>query len=116
MHRTEDTGEQKDYISYLLRMWRDSAGQGPAPSKETLWRASLQSPHTGDLVGFASLEAMFGFLRQLASVQPKSLNEDEDRQGLKERRQSPGDKSQVTQQRGYHQSLDIWEHEKESER
>lgn len=49
---------QADYLSYLLRLRRTrSTGQ-------TVWRASLESPHTGERLSFASLEALFDFLRQ----------------------------------------------------
>lgn len=49
----EDTG----YRSYLLRLWREDGGQ-------QFWRASLQSTETGERRGFASLDALFGFLRE----------------------------------------------------
>lgn len=49
--------ERSDYISYLLRVWRSNGN-------ETAWRASLQNPHTGERIGFASLEELFDFLRQ----------------------------------------------------
>lgn len=51
----DDTYERRDYRSYLLRLWR----VGP---EEAAWRASLESPHTGELTGFASLEDLFAFL------------------------------------------------------
>ncbi|MEJ2736834.1 MAG: hypothetical protein P8189_25265 [Anaerolineae bacterium] len=49
--------EQPDYISYLLRVWRSN---GDA----TTWRASLQNPHTGERIGFASINELCAFLRQ----------------------------------------------------
>ena len=49
--------ERGDYLSYLLRLWRESDGEAP------VWRASLKCSHTGDNVGFASLEELFEFLR-----------------------------------------------------
>lgn len=60
---TEETGKHGDYVSYLLRMWRES-------EKGAVWRASLQSPHTGDLVGFARLDELFDFLRGQAGLEP----------------------------------------------
>jgi hypothetical protein len=48
--------EQQDYLSYLLRLWKTGGGERP------LWRASLKSAHTGEQVGFASLEDLFAFL------------------------------------------------------
>jgi hypothetical protein len=53
--------EQPEYLSYLLRLWRVS-GEG-----EAVWRASLESPHTGERHGFAGLTDLFTFLKQEAS-------------------------------------------------
>jgi hypothetical protein len=48
----------RGYISYLLRLW-------PVQSEgTTIWRASLESPHTGERRGFASLADLFAFLEQ----------------------------------------------------
>jgi hypothetical protein len=58
-----ETWKQKDYVSYMLRMWRDRSDEAPSPSKEVPWRASLQSPHTGEIVGFASLDDLVNYLR-----------------------------------------------------
>jgi hypothetical protein len=52
-----DTQGRHDYLSYLLRLWR-------VGKEEAAWRASLESPHTGERIGFASLDALFAFLRQ----------------------------------------------------
>jgi hypothetical protein len=67
--------EKTDYISYLLRVWRSNGD-------ETAWRASLQNPHTGERIGFASLDEMCAFLRQQTgaaggsedSVEPTQLD------------------------------------------
>jgi hypothetical protein len=53
--------EQSDYISYLLRVWRSNGGK-------TAWRASLENPHTGERIGFASLGELFVFLWQQTGV------------------------------------------------
>ena len=58
------TGEQPDYLSYLLRLWRVSDGEKP------VWRALLKSSHTGQQVGFGSLEALFEFIREQACLPP----------------------------------------------
>ena len=50
--------EQPSYISYLLRLWKVEGGEGGG------WRASIEDPHTGEQRGFASLEALFAFLRE----------------------------------------------------
>jgi hypothetical protein len=46
------------YLAYMLRLWQVE-GEG-----ESFWRASLESPHTGERHGFASLETLFAFLEQ----------------------------------------------------
>jgi len=52
------------YLSYLLRLWRiPTAG-------EATWRASLESPHTGERWGFADLEEMVAFLRRQIDLAP----------------------------------------------
>jgi hypothetical protein len=49
-------GEARDYVAYLLRLWREK-GEGT-----TQWRASLQDPHSSERVGFANLDELFEFL------------------------------------------------------
>ncbi len=51
------TLQRPGYQAYLLRLWQVRNGE------ETHWRASLQNAHTGERQGFASLEALFEFLR-----------------------------------------------------
>lgn len=49
---------QTPYYSYLLRLW-------PATERgQTVWRASLENPHTGERLGFATLEQLVSFLRE----------------------------------------------------
>jgi len=50
--------EQPDYLSYLLRLWRVS------DEEKAIWRASLESSHTGERKGFASLDDLFTFLEK----------------------------------------------------
>jgi hypothetical protein len=50
--------EQPDYLSYLLRLWRVDGEENAA------WRASLESPHTGERRGFAKLADLFTFLEE----------------------------------------------------
>jgi hypothetical protein len=50
--------KKRGYTSYLLRLW-------PIEDKGRLvWRASLESPHSDERWGFASLDALFAYLRQ----------------------------------------------------
>ncbi len=55
------TGEQSDYQSYLLRLWRVNEG-------EEGWRASLESAQTGERRGFATLDALFDYVRSRTLV------------------------------------------------
>ena len=48
--------QQPDYLSYLLRLWRASG------EERAVWRASLESPHTGERRGFADSTDLFTFL------------------------------------------------------
>ena len=63
MRVPKDTGNRKDYVSYMLRMWRDRGDEKAGASFEGPWRASLQSPRTGEMVGFASLDDLLDYLR-----------------------------------------------------
>jgi hypothetical protein len=53
-----------DYLSYLLRLWVAHERGRP------VWRASLQSPHTGERVSFCTLEELFAFLRRQTGTAP----------------------------------------------
>jgi hypothetical protein len=53
--------EQRGYISYLLRLWQIGS------EGELAWRASLESPHTGERRGFANLTDLFTFLQKEVS-------------------------------------------------
>ena len=67
---------QRGYRSYLLRLWQADTGG------ETVWRASLQSPHTHQRRGFANLADLFTFLENEigVAVQGKTVL-DGDREG-----------------------------------
>ena len=64
------TREQQRYLSYLLRLWQTSDGE------KQIWRASLESPGTGERRGFASLADLFDFL--LAQAESQSEQNDDD--------------------------------------
>jgi hypothetical protein len=51
------TNEEDRYLAYMLRLWQTDDGD-PA------WRASLESPHTGERRGFTDLKALFEFLKE----------------------------------------------------
>jgi len=55
--------EERHYLSYLLRLWQVRS------EGELVWRASLESAHTGERQGFANLDDLFDFLqKQTATV------------------------------------------------
>lgn len=62
-----------EYVAYLLRLWRvrDKGRMG--------WRASLESPHTGESHGFTSLDDLFLFLRQQTQLLPPADGADDNR-------------------------------------
>jgi hypothetical protein len=71
--------ERWNYLSYLLRLWRDG-GETP-----TTWRASLESSLTAERQSFASLDDLCAFLRQ----QTGATNEAKDDEGTtKEQRET----------------------------
>jgi hypothetical protein len=54
--RKGHTAKKAPYHSYLLRLWRVKVG-------EEGWRASLESAQTGERRAFATLEALFDYVR-----------------------------------------------------
>ena len=65
------TPERRDYLSYLLRLWR-------VGKQKAVWRASLESPHTGERIGFASLDALFAFLRQQTDDEASAVEREDE--------------------------------------
>ena len=53
---------RREYLAFMLRLWR--AGDAPTPKQAAAWRASLESPHTGERIGFGSLTELFTFLTE----------------------------------------------------
>ncbi len=55
--------KQPSYLAYMLRLWRvDNQG-------EPIWRASLESPHTGERQSFADIDKLFSFLQEKIHTQ-----------------------------------------------
>ena len=50
--------ERPGYRAYLLRLWQVTSGG------QLEWRASLEDPHTGQRLGFGSLEQLVEYLQQ----------------------------------------------------
>ena len=71
------TGDQSDYQSYLLRLWRAKEG-------EEGWRASLESAQTGERKGFATLDALFDYVRSRTRVELSECSREESREVRKE--------------------------------
>ena len=59
-----DTGDEIDYISYLLRLWRVTVGGKVA------WRASLEDPYTGERLGFAGFPDLLSYLEEQTGQAP----------------------------------------------
>jgi len=59
----ENAAQPSDHLSYLLRLWR-MQGDGAA------WRCSVESPHTGERLGFGSLDELIAFLREQTGTLP----------------------------------------------
>jgi hypothetical protein len=59
---------KRGYVAYLLRLWQAQEGEN------AVWRASLESPQTGERWGFASVADLFTFVEsevgQAARRQP----------------------------------------------
>ncbi|MBN1484802.1 MAG: hypothetical protein JXA37_08780 [Chloroflexia bacterium] len=61
-----------DYRSYLLRLWPTRSHE------EEVWRASLEQAGSGQMSGFASLQALFDYL--LAETEQAEKPKDPDRE------------------------------------
>jgi hypothetical protein len=68
------TKSQQRYLSYLLRLWQTSDG------RKQIWRASLESPASGERQGFASLKDLFDFLQTQTELKDEEIC-DQDAQG-----------------------------------
>jgi len=54
-------GERQEYRAYLVRLWRVHSGG------RLVWRATLESPHTGERQVFAELPELFAYLERKTS-------------------------------------------------
>jgi len=61
--------KQPRYLAYMLRLWQVGSGM------KRLGGRPLESPHTGERLGFASLEALFAFLGKQTGLKPPSSEE-----------------------------------------
>lgn len=60
---------KREYLAYLLRMWRDRA-DGP-------WRATLEDPHQREKVGFSSIKELITYLQSLTGIQGEDVESDQ---------------------------------------
>jgi hypothetical protein len=67
-----NNSEPKGYQTYLLRLWFVQV-QG-----KKQWRASIESPHTGERKVFASLEQLFAFLGERCEGEEPEVGEERD--------------------------------------
>jgi hypothetical protein len=74
----ETIRQQRQYLSYMLRLWQASTGD--PPHDPPLWRASLESPQTGGRLGFASLGDLLDFLEEEIGSTP-SGSQDQAQEG-----------------------------------
>jgi hypothetical protein len=63
--------QQQGYLSYLLRLWQTGN------DSERIWRASLETPGSGERRGFASLRELFDFLEAQTVMQGSISNKKE---------------------------------------
>ena len=72
--------EQPVYISYLLRLWRETgSGEHVRGEERAVWRASLESPRTGERWGFGGLTDLFAFLeRECGPIERDELEPPDD--------------------------------------
>jgi len=68
--------EQPNYLSYLLRLWRDG------DKGATSWRASLQSSPSGKPTAFASLPDLFRFLQREVGGTCNAVDDNDDIESL----------------------------------
>jgi hypothetical protein len=59
------------YYSFLLRLWRSDSQEHPT------WRVMLEDPHTRDVIGFDSLDALINHLQNLAGGTADPNNQDQ---------------------------------------
>jgi hypothetical protein len=54
----------EQYFSFLLRLWRTSS------QEDSIWRVTLENPHTHEIIGFDGLETLLVYLQDMADQQP----------------------------------------------
>ena len=57
------------YYAYMLRLWQSES------QDRRQWRASLESPHTGERHVFSNLEQLFAFLSEQCEGQETQIQQ-----------------------------------------
>ena len=64
-----ERGRQETYLAYMLRLWQPGSRGG-----RPVWRASLENPHTGELLTFGDVKALFAFLAERTNSLPETVD------------------------------------------
>jgi hypothetical protein len=74
------------YLSYMLRLWQAGSRDG-----KSVWRASLENPHTGERLAFGGVEALVAFLAEKTDspMDAEDIPEMSERTGAQEERTIP---------------------------
>lgn len=74
------------YMAYMLRLWQVGSREG-----RSVWRASLENPHTGERQVFGDMEALVVFLAEKTNSPMGAKNESEtsERPRTQEERTTP---------------------------
>ena len=74
------------YLSYMLRLWQAGSRDG-----KSVWRASLEDPHTGERLAFGGVEALVAFLAEKTDspMDAKDIPKMSARTGTQEERTIP---------------------------
>ena len=59
---------QNPYHAYLLRCWQEAGGKRIDSDEATTWRFSLEGVQDHQRHGFANLESLLAFLRQITAT------------------------------------------------
>lgn len=62
---------QGAYTAYMLRLWLVGSREG-----RPVWRASLENPHTGELLTFGDTKALFAFLAERTNTMAETFDTD----------------------------------------
>ena len=66
------------YFAYLLRLWQINSPDSPT------WRASLENPHTHEITGFSSIQALCEHLQNHHFIIGDALTSPEEAEPQKE--------------------------------